>query len=73
MAVPFWEILNRSKSGPIVEEKQYDLALFKKQGERWTSFLPPLYLTYISLGNEIRGDFPQAGNIPDPRRNVPAI
>ena len=33
MAVPFWEILNRSKSGPIVEEKQYDLALFKKTQE----------------------------------------
>lgn len=33
MALPFWEILNRSKSGPIVEEKQYDLALFKKTQE----------------------------------------
>lgn len=33
MAVPFWEILNRSKGGPIVEEKQYDLALFKKTQE----------------------------------------
>ena len=33
MTVPFWEILNRSKSGPIVEEKQYDLALFKKTQE----------------------------------------
>jgi methylamine--corrinoid protein Co-methyltransferase len=33
MAVPFWEILNRSKEGPIVEEKQYDLALFKKTQE----------------------------------------
>ena len=33
MALPFWEILNRSKAGPIVEEKQYDLALFKKTQE----------------------------------------
>jgi methylamine--corrinoid protein Co-methyltransferase len=30
MALSLWEILNRSKDGPIVEEKQYDLALFKK-------------------------------------------
>ena len=30
MALPFWEILHRSKDGPIVEEKQYDLNLFKK-------------------------------------------
>ena len=33
MALPFWEILIRSKAGPIVEEKQYDLALFKKTQE----------------------------------------
>jgi methylamine--corrinoid protein Co-methyltransferase len=33
MPVSFWEILNRSKNGPIVEEKQYDLALFKKTQE----------------------------------------
>jgi len=33
MALSFWDILNRSKSGPIVEEKQYDLALFKKTQE----------------------------------------
>jgi methylamine--corrinoid protein Co-methyltransferase len=33
MALPFWEIMNRSKEGPIVEEKQYDLSLFKKTQE----------------------------------------
>jgi methylamine--corrinoid protein Co-methyltransferase len=33
MTLPFWEILKRSKDGPIVEEKQYDLALFKKTQE----------------------------------------
>jgi methylamine---corrinoid protein Co-methyltransferase len=33
MTLPFWEILNRSKEGPIVEEKQFDLALFKKTQE----------------------------------------
>jgi methylamine--corrinoid protein Co-methyltransferase len=30
MALHFWDILHRSKDGPIVEEKQYDLNLFKK-------------------------------------------
>jgi methylamine--corrinoid protein Co-methyltransferase len=30
MALSFWEIIARSKSGPMVEEKQFDLALFKK-------------------------------------------
>jgi methylamine--corrinoid protein Co-methyltransferase len=30
MPVSFWEILQRSKEGPIVEEKQFDLNLFKK-------------------------------------------
>ena len=30
MSVSFWEILQRSKEGPIVEEKQYDLSLFRK-------------------------------------------
>ncbi len=38
MAVPFWEILNRSKAGPIVEEKQFDLALFKKTQELQKKF-----------------------------------
>jgi methylamine--corrinoid protein Co-methyltransferase len=33
MPVSFWEILIRSKNGPIIEEKQYDLALFKKTQE----------------------------------------
>ncbi len=33
MALPFWEILIRSKDGPIIEEKQYDPALFKKTQE----------------------------------------
>ena len=33
MALPFWEILNRSKDGPVVEEKHYDLSLFKKTQE----------------------------------------
>jgi len=38
MAVPFWEILNRSKASPIVEEKEYDLALFKKTQELQKKF-----------------------------------
>ena len=29
MALPFWEIMYRSKNGPILEEKQFDLSLFK--------------------------------------------
>ena len=33
MVVPLWEILNRSKDGPTIEQKQYDLALFKKTQE----------------------------------------
>jgi len=33
MALSLWEILIRSKGGPIIEEKQYDLALFKKTQE----------------------------------------
>ncbi len=33
MRVPLWEILSRSKEGPIVEEKQFDLSIFKKTQE----------------------------------------
>ena len=33
MALPFWEIIYRSKSSPILEEKQFDLELFKKGQE----------------------------------------
>lgn len=33
MTVPFWEILKRSKQGPIIEEKQFDLSIFKKTQE----------------------------------------
>ncbi len=33
MTVPFWEILRRSKEGPILEEKQFDLSIFKKTQE----------------------------------------
>jgi methylamine---corrinoid protein Co-methyltransferase len=30
MRLPLWEILVRSKSGPIIEEKQFDLSIFRK-------------------------------------------
>ncbi len=33
MKVSFWEILKRSKEGPIIEEKQFDLSIFKKTQE----------------------------------------
>jgi methylamine--corrinoid protein Co-methyltransferase len=33
MVLPLWEILRRSKSGPIIEEKQFDLSIFKKTQE----------------------------------------
>ena len=33
MKVSFWEILRRSKEGPIIEEKQFDLSIFKKTQE----------------------------------------
>jgi len=30
MRLPLWEILGRSKKGPIIEEKQFDLSIFRK-------------------------------------------
>ena len=33
MRLPLWEILRRSKSGPIIEEKEFDLSIFKKTQE----------------------------------------
>lgn len=33
MTLPFWEILRRSKEGPSVEEKQFDLSIFHKTQE----------------------------------------
>ncbi len=33
MRVPLWEILRRSKEGPTVEEKVFDLSIFKKTQE----------------------------------------
>ena len=30
MRIPFQEIVLRAKEGPLVEEKQFDLGLFKK-------------------------------------------
>jgi methylamine--corrinoid protein Co-methyltransferase len=33
MRVSFWEILRRSKEGPFIEEKQFDLSIFKKTQE----------------------------------------
>ena len=33
MRLPLWEILIRSKNGPIIEEKQFDLSIFKKGQE----------------------------------------
>ena len=33
MRLPLWEILARSKQGPIIEEKQFDLSIFRKGEE----------------------------------------
>jgi methylamine--corrinoid protein Co-methyltransferase len=33
MRLSFWEVLQRTKEGPIVEEKQFDLSIFRKVGE----------------------------------------
>jgi len=33
MRLPLWEMLARSKRGPIIEEKQFDLSIFKKAQE----------------------------------------
>lgn len=33
MRLPLWEILKRAKEGPMVEEKQFDLSIFKKTQE----------------------------------------
>jgi methylamine--corrinoid protein Co-methyltransferase len=33
MGLSFWEILSRSREGPIVEEKDFDLSIFKKTQE----------------------------------------
>jgi methylamine--corrinoid protein Co-methyltransferase len=33
MRLSLWEILLRTKQGPIVEEKQFDLSIFKKVQE----------------------------------------
>jgi methylamine--corrinoid protein Co-methyltransferase len=33
MRLPLWEILKRAKEGPMLEEKQFDLSLFKKTQE----------------------------------------
>ncbi len=33
MRIPLWEILARSKKGPIIEEKQFDLSIFRKGQE----------------------------------------
>lgn len=33
MRLSFWEILLRTKEGPIIEEKQFDLSIFKKAQE----------------------------------------
>ena len=33
MRLSFWEILSRSREGPIVEEKEFDLSIFKKTQE----------------------------------------
>ena len=33
MGVPFWDILLRTKEGPIIEEKQFDLSIFRKTQE----------------------------------------
>ena len=33
MRLPLWEILSRTKEGPIIEEKEFDLSIFKKVQE----------------------------------------
>jgi methylamine--corrinoid protein Co-methyltransferase len=33
MRLSFWEILSRSRGGPVVEEKEFDLSIFKKTQE----------------------------------------